>query len=120
MQPAAGTLYKIPTSASRASPTPSFQAFNAQTFDFFDLLNANNNRDWFNEHRRDYERQVLQPALDFIIAMAPVLAKISTRFDAIPIRQCGSLMRAYRDTRFAMDQTPYKTNIGVQFSAFCR
>jgi uncharacterized protein (TIGR02453 family) len=27
----------------------------------------------------------------------------------------GSLMRVYRDTRFARDKTPYKTNIGIQF-----
>ena len=27
----------------------------------------------------------------------------------------GSLMRVYRDTRFARDKTPYKTNVGIQF-----
>ena len=27
----------------------------------------------------------------------------------------GSLMRVYRDTRFAHDKTPYKTNVGIQF-----
>ena len=30
-------------------------------------------------------------------------------------RTGGSLMRIYRDTRFARDKTPYKTNIGIQF-----
>jgi uncharacterized protein (TIGR02453 family) len=27
----------------------------------------------------------------------------------------GSLMRVYRDTRFARDKSPYKVNIGIQF-----
>jgi uncharacterized protein (TIGR02453 family) len=27
----------------------------------------------------------------------------------------GSLMRVYRDTRFARDKTPYKTNVGIHF-----
>ena len=30
-------------------------------------------------------------------------------------RTGGSLMRVYRDTRFAKDKTPYKTNVGIHF-----
>jgi len=47
--------------------------------------------------------------------MSEPLANISPHFTAIPKRIGGSLMRIYRDTRFAKDKTPYKTNIGIQF-----
>jgi uncharacterized protein (TIGR02453 family) len=43
------------------------------------------------------------------------LEQLSPHFvaDARPTR--GSLFRIYRDTRFSLDKTPYKTHIGIQF-----
>ena len=46
------------------------------------------------------------------------LEKISKHFVADPSLQGGSLFRIYRDTRFAKDKTPYKTNTGVHFRHF--
>ena len=92
-----------------------FTGFGGDTLGFLERLASNNNRDWFGEHKGEYEALVLEPALDFITAMGPVLANISDCFEAIPKRQGGSLMRVYRDTRFSKDKTPYKTNIGIQF-----
>ena len=89
--------------------------FTTQTLDFLRALSANNNRDWFNENKPVYELDVRQPALTFIERMAPRLAEISPHFLAIAKKSGGSLMRVYRDTRFARDKTPYKTNIGIQF-----
>ncbi len=89
--------------------------FTAQTLDFLRDLSANNNRDWFNENKPVYENDVRQPAMLFIERMAPRLAEISPYFRAIAKKSGGSLMRVYRDTRFARDKTPYKTNIGIQF-----
>ncbi len=56
-----------------------------------------------------------KPALDFIDAMVPLLKKFAPHFRADVRKVGGSLMRVYRDTRFANDKTPYKTNIGIQF-----
>ena len=92
--------------------------FSQKTFQFLDDLGKNNHRDWFNDHKNDYEQQVRAPALDFITQMQPLLAEISTRFLATPKKVGGSLMRVYRDTRFGKDKTPYKTNIGIQFRHF--
>ena len=47
--------------------------------------------------------------------MEPVIHAISPHYQAVAKRVGGSLMRIYRDTRFATDKTPYKTNIGIQF-----
>lgn len=89
--------------------------FSSRTFTFLEALTANNNRVWFQEHQQEYEREIRQPALAFIEAMAPRLAAIAPHFRADSRKMGGSLMRVYRDTRFSRDKTPYKTNIGIQF-----
>ena len=55
------------------------------------------------------------PVLDFIVAFAQPLKKISPHFLADPRANGGSLFRIYRDTRFSKDKTPYKTNVGAHF-----
>ena len=89
--------------------------FTKQTFDFLSALAANNRREWFEEHKQDYEATVRLPALNFISDMADTLAMISLHFQAVPKKVGGSLMRVQRDLRFGKDKRPYKTNIGIQF-----
>ena len=89
--------------------------FTSGTFAFLTALAANNKREWFEEHRQEYEAAVRTPALAFIDAMAYELAMISPHFPALAKKVGGSLMRIHRDTRFAKDKHPYKTNIGIHF-----
>lgn len=89
--------------------------FSQNTFRFLDELAANNNRNWFEQNKNNYELLVRTPALKFIEAMAPALASFAPSFRADTRKIGGSLMRVYRDTRFSRDKTPYKTNIGIQF-----
>jgi len=89
--------------------------FSKATLDFLDELAANNERAWFETNKPRYEALVREPALAFIAAMAPELAKFAPHFRAEPRKMGGSLMRVFRDTRFARDKRPYKTNIGIQF-----
>lgn len=92
-----------------------FPGFQPTIFQFLDELADNNNRPWFQENKWRYERDVLEPSLAFIRAFAAKLKRISAHFVAADRRVGGSLMRVYRDTRFAKDKTPYKTNVGIQF-----
>lgn len=93
-----------------------FEGFPKQTITYLRQLAKNNNRTWFNENKQRYEDLVRSPALNFIEAMGPEIEKkLSTHFLAQPKKVGGSLMRVYRDTRFANDKTPYKTNVGIQF-----
>jgi len=89
--------------------------FSEDTFAFLSKLGENNNRDWFNEHKPEYEQYVREPALAFIRAMRPELARFAPHFVAVDKKVGGSLMRVYRDVRFAKNKAPYKTNIGIQF-----
>lgn len=92
-----------------------YAGFEQRTIDFLAQLEANNNREWFNENKRRYEEDVLDVALRFIISMQEPLAGIAPHFTAVPARVGGSLMRVYRDTRFSRNKQPYKTNVGIQF-----
>ncbi len=92
--------------------------FSPASFDFLTRLNANNNREWFNRHKQEYEDAVRGPALDFIDAMADDIYALSPHFLAVPKKVGGSLMRVYRDVRFGKDKRPFKTNIGIQFRHF--
>ena len=89
--------------------------FSVGTFDFLETLAANNKRDWFADHKQDYEDQVRSPALALIEAVGKNLPQFAPHFTADSRKMGGSLMRVYRDTRFGKDKTPYKTNIGIQF-----
>ncbi len=89
--------------------------FTSKTFTFLSALGKNNTREWFEEHKQDYEDLVRAPALDFISDMGNELPAISKHFRAVPKKVGGSLMRVQRDTRFSRDKTPYKTNIGMHF-----
>jgi uncharacterized protein (TIGR02453 family) len=92
-----------------------FQNFEPSLFQFLKQLARNNNRAWFQENKKRYEKDVLEPSLSFIRAFRPQLRKISEYFTAIDQRSGGSLMRVYRDTRFHGADEPYKTNVGIQF-----
>ncbi|HKI61335.1 MAG TPA: TIGR02453 family protein, partial [Mariprofundaceae bacterium] len=89
--------------------------FSEATFNFLGQLAENNRREWFQEHKQQYEDAVREPALAFIKAMRPYMAEMAPHFVADARKMGGSLMRVHRDTRFSKDKTPYKTNIGIQF-----
>ncbi len=89
--------------------------FSPATFRFLEQLADHNDKIWFEAHKAEYEELVRGPALDYIHAMAPLLADFAPEFRADARKLGGSLMRVYRDTRFARDKTPYKTNVGIQF-----
>lgn len=92
-----------------------FRGFPPGCLKFLAALARHNERAWFNDNKARYEDCVRNPALAFIADMGPPLARISPNFLALPRKVGGSLMRVYRDTRFAHDKTPFKTNVGIHF-----
>jgi uncharacterized protein (TIGR02453 family) len=89
--------------------------FPSDTFTFLKELASNNNRDWFNVNKKRFESNVQGAALAFVRAMAPRLKKISPHLIADDRKVGGSLMRIYRDVRFAKDKSPYNTHIALRF-----
>ena len=91
-----------------------FTGFSKDTIKFFDGLRKNNNKDWFEQHRDMYENSVLEPSKAFVVAMGARLRAIAPRIIAVP-KVNKSLFRINRDTRFSLNKSPYKTNLGIYF-----
>jgi uncharacterized protein (TIGR02453 family) len=79
----------------------SFAGFPPETVKFLAGLSRNNEKDWFEAHRDDYDAYFVEPAKSFVGAIAPHLRKIDPSVQAVPAVS-GSIMRIYRDVRFAV------------------
>ena len=83
-------------------------------FQFLKDLSANNNREWFNEHKAEYETA----RVEFDNFLATVIARISLFDETIRgIQPKDCTYRIYRDTRFSADKTPYKIHFGGYINA---
>jgi uncharacterized protein (TIGR02453 family) len=98
-----------------AAQTATERSFTPELFRFLRDLKANNDRAWFAANRDRYEREVRNPALDFVEDFAPHLEELSPHFVADSRPSGGSLFRIHRDTRFSKDKSPYKTHAGIHF-----
>lgn len=86
-----------------------FTGWPVAAVEFYEGLEADNSKVYWQEHRAVYERDVRAP-------MEQLLAELADEFGA------GKLFRPYRDVRFSADKTPYKTNcaatIGTGYVSF--
>ena len=79
---------------------------------FLRALKKNNRREWFEEHRADYEREIKAPLLALIEEVDVLLADFAPEIVGSPKR---SMFRIYRDVRFSQDKSPYKTHAAAWF-----
>jgi uncharacterized protein (TIGR02453 family) len=95
-----------------AVDTRRFTGFRPEAIDFLAELAQNNDRSWFQPRKGDYERLLKEPMEAFVAAIAEAFAAHAVPLQADPKT---SIFRIYRDTRFAKDKSPYKTNVGASF-----
>ena len=88
--------------------------FGPKTKKFLRALGRNNDKAWFDSHRREYEAYYLAPAKAFVEAVGPKLEKLSPNIVWEP-RVNGSIFRVNRDIRFSKDKTPYKAYLHMLF-----
>lgn len=103
------------TQRKASGTNPSSSIFSPSLFQFLGELGANNDREWFQANKARYEAEVKGPMLAFVRAFAGPLEAINKHYLADPRPVGGSMFRINRDTRFARDKSPYKTNVGAQF-----
>lgn len=97
----------------RATVTPdSFTGFRPAALTFLRGLKKNNRKEWFEEHRDDYEREIKLPLLALIEEVDVLLAGFAPEIVGSPKR---SMFRIYRDVRFSKDKSPYKTHAASWF-----
>ena len=81
--------------------------FSQKVFDFFKQLEQNNDRDWFNDHKKEFKIVEAEAKK----AYNTLLEGLRQHDDVDSLK----LFRIYRDVRFSKDKAPYKTHFGGSF-----
>ena len=81
-----------------------FTGWPAEALEFFDGLEAENSKAYWQRNKAAYETLVRAP-------MEALLADLEPSWGE------GRIFRPYRDVRFSRDKSPYKTNIGAMLGA---
>ena len=83
------------------------------TIKFLKDLKKNNNKPWFDAHRKDYEAAKADFS-GFIQAAINNLGKKDITIKDLKAKDC--MFRINRDIRFSKDKSPYKTNFGASIN----
>src|SRR6187402_2470320 len=82
----------------------------ASTLKFLKDLKKNNNKPWFDAHRKEYDAAKNDFAA-FIQNIIDKHSKSDPTIKSIVAKDC--MFRINRDVRFSKDKSPYKTNMGA-------
>ncbi|MEO8666017.1 MAG: DUF2461 domain-containing protein [Ignavibacteria bacterium] len=90
-----------------------FLGFQPEALKFLKALSnpKNNNREWFENHRDNYENYLKQPMKDLIDTLAGEINKIDPNI----VVNYKSIFRINRDIRFSKNKTPYKNLYSAAF-----
>ncbi|MFM2359931.1 MAG: hypothetical protein RLY16_1924 [Bacteroidota bacterium] len=86
----------------------------ASTIQFLRDLTANNNKAWFDEHRKQYETAKADFTV-FTDSLISDIAQFDPSISHLQAKDC--LFRINRDVRFSKNKDPYKTNMGASISS---
>ena len=84
------------------------------TLRFLKSLEKNNNKQWFEKHKKDYENFVLEPTRSLVNELGDFMLEIDPRFEITPSIN-KTISRMYRDTRFSKDKSQYRSNFWIVF-----
>ena len=92
------------------SSTATFAGFQPEAIEFLINLALNNDRDWFQPRKAEFERLLKEPMESLVATLVDRFQARGIPLEADPHR---AVFRIYRDTRFSKNKAPYKTNIGA-------
>ena len=88
--------------------------FSAKTLDFLFENRLHDSRIWFEEHKEEYQKQVLFPLQELVRQLTPHVLKIDSQLTTEP-RVDRTICRIRRDTRFSHDKSLYRDNMWIIF-----
>lgn len=91
-----------------------FEGFSPELFRFLSGLSANNSKPWFDQHRDEYESEVLAPIKAFVADLGPIMRMLNQELETEP-RVGRTLSRISNDMRFHKNRPPYRPFIYVSF-----
>lgn len=87
--------------------------FEKDFISFFKELKENNSKDWFDENRKRYEKNVKNPFKAFAQLL---IDRLSQEDPNLLIEPKNAIFRINRDIRFSKDKTPYKGHASMALS----
>ena len=84
--------------------------FDQDFISFFKELDKNNDREWFAENKKRYEKNVKAP---FAQLVEDLIDKISELEEPLPVSSKDCIFRIHRDVRFSKDKSPYKVQVSA-------
>ncbi|MEW6482054.1 MAG: DUF2461 domain-containing protein [bacterium] len=91
-----------------------FRGFRDNTCKFLKDLGKNNEKKWFETHRREYNEYLLTPLQNLVVDMGEFMLTIDPYFEIRPMID-KTISRIYRDTRFSPDKSLYRSNMWIVF-----
>ncbi len=92
-----------------------FDGFSKKTLPFLEAIRQNNNKEWFELHKSEYEQLILNPSRAFVVEMGEHLQALEPTINFEP-KINKSLFRIYRDIRrMGVNKAPLKHRIGCIF-----
>ena len=91
-----------------------FDGFSQKTIDFLSNLRENNNKQWFEAHRTEYEEHLISPMKLLVEELASTILSIDPYLDVRPMVN-KAVSRIHRDLRFSKNKSPYKTVMWIAF-----
>ncbi|HEY4025603.1 MAG TPA: DUF2461 family protein [Candidatus Dormibacteraeota bacterium] len=99
--------------AVTASPRR-FAGFSREGLELLRQLEDNNNRAWYTPRRQLFQELLVEPALDLVVELGPLLReRISPGLRAEP-RVGGSVLRMQHDARYRKER-PFRTHLELWF-----
>ena len=84
-----------------------------KTLHFLEELKNNNQKEWFHEHKKEYDL-FKKEYHGLIAALLQEMKALDHVLEPLEIKHCT--FRINRDIRFSKDKSPYKTNMGIWLS----
>lgn len=88
-------------------------SFTSKTPEFIFENHMRDSKDWFREHKADYEQYVKSPFKEFLKGIEPFMNKIDPELSCDP----KHISRLYRDARYAKGQSVFRDYV---WYTFCR
>jgi uncharacterized protein (TIGR02453 family) len=82
--------------------------------DFLKAIGKNNDKSWFEAHRDDYQRYLLEPLRNLVAELGEFMLTIDPHFEITPAIN-RTISRIYRDTRFSKDKSLFRNNMWITF-----
>lgn len=88
-----------------------YMGFSTKTLDFLFENSLHDSREWYNEHKPDYIKHVVEPFHELVTELTPTMLEIDDKLICNPKK----LSRLFRDARFSRGKSIFRDDVWYSF-----